>query len=125
MVPSTVVMPREGSFALASFGRVRKVQEPTFAVAAGRKSFALKRILERFWSFLLGIADTQLKVASSPSPSSMLYHPSSILYLRPLILHLLSRNAFPITTRSDNPIAAAQRMGLMNPNAASGMPTAL
>jgi len=46
MVPSTVVMPREGSFALASFGRVRKVQEPTFAVAAGRKSFALKRILE-------------------------------------------------------------------------------
>ena len=46
MVPSTVVMPREGSFALAFFGRVRKVQEPTFAVAAGRKSFALKRILE-------------------------------------------------------------------------------
>src|SRR5262245_37033033 len=46
MAPSTVVMPREGSFALASFGRVRKVQEPTFAVAAGRKSFALKRILE-------------------------------------------------------------------------------
>src|SRR6266571_4460806 len=46
MVPSTVVMPREGSFALASFGRVRKVQEPNFAVAAGRKSFALKRILE-------------------------------------------------------------------------------
>jgi len=46
MVPSTVVMPREGSFALEFFGRVRKVQEPTFAVAAGRKSFALKRILE-------------------------------------------------------------------------------
>ena len=46
MVPSTVVMPREGSFALASFGRVRKVQESTFAVPAGRKSFALKRILE-------------------------------------------------------------------------------
>jgi hypothetical protein len=47
MVPSTVVMPREGSFALASFGTIRKVQEPTFAVA-GRKSFALKRILEAF-----------------------------------------------------------------------------
>src|SRR5438445_8736730 len=45
MVPSTVIMPREESFALASFGRVRKVQEPAFAVAAGRKSFALKRIL--------------------------------------------------------------------------------
>ena len=49
MVLSTVVMLREGSFALASFGRVRKVQEPTFAVAAGRKSFALKRTLEAVW----------------------------------------------------------------------------
>jgi hypothetical protein len=39
-------MPRDGSFALASFGRVRKVQEPAFAVAVGRKSFARKRILE-------------------------------------------------------------------------------
>jgi hypothetical protein len=58
MVPSTVVMPREGSFALAFFGRVRKVQEPTFAVAAGRKSFALKRILEAVLViFLLGITD--------------------------------------------------------------------
>jgi hypothetical protein len=39
-------MPREGSFALAFLGRVRKVQEPTFVVAAGRNSFAVKRILE-------------------------------------------------------------------------------
>ncbi len=39
-------MPRDGSFALAFFGRVRKVQEPAFAVAAGRNSFARKRILE-------------------------------------------------------------------------------
>jgi hypothetical protein len=46
IVPSTVVLPREGSFALAFFGRVRKVQESTFAVASGRKSFAVKRILE-------------------------------------------------------------------------------
>ena len=53
MVPSTVVMPREGSFALAFFGRVRKVQEPTFAVAAGRKSFALKRILEAVLVFFV------------------------------------------------------------------------
>jgi hypothetical protein len=43
MVPSTVVMPRVGSFALAFFGRIRKVQEPPLAVTAGRKSFALKR----------------------------------------------------------------------------------
>jgi hypothetical protein len=36
-------MPREGSFELAFLGRARKVQET--AVAAGRQSFALKRIL--------------------------------------------------------------------------------
>src|SRR5262249_2947650 len=46
IVPSTIVIPREGSFALASFGRLRNVQEPAFAVAAGRKSLALNRILE-------------------------------------------------------------------------------
>jgi hypothetical protein len=39
-------MPREGSFALALFGRVRNVQETAFPVAAGRKSLALNRILE-------------------------------------------------------------------------------
>jgi hypothetical protein len=39
-------MPREGSFALAGFGRVRKVQEPAFEVASGRRSFAVNRILE-------------------------------------------------------------------------------
>src|SRR5438105_13321342 len=46
MVPSTVVMPREGRFALASLGRLRKVQERTFAVAADRQSFALILIFE-------------------------------------------------------------------------------
>ena len=40
-MPSTVVMPREGSFALAPFGRVRKFQVPFFAAAFGCKSFAL------------------------------------------------------------------------------------
>jgi hypothetical protein len=39
-------MPREGSFALTPFGRERKVHGLTLEVAAGRKSFALKRILE-------------------------------------------------------------------------------
>src|SRR5438309_4345356 len=39
-------MLREGSFALASFGRVRKVHETAFTVAFGRKSVALKRILD-------------------------------------------------------------------------------
>jgi hypothetical protein len=37
----------------------------------------------------------------------------------------LKRNAFPITIRSEKPIAAAQRIGLMNPSAASGTPMAL
>jgi hypothetical protein len=39
-------MLRVGSFALARFGRTRKLQEPPFAGAAGRKSFASQRILE-------------------------------------------------------------------------------
>ena len=45
-MPSTEVMLREGSFALASFGRIRKVHERAFAVAFGRKSVAQKRILD-------------------------------------------------------------------------------
>ena len=57
MVPSIAVIPREGSFALAFFGRMRKVQEPAFALSAGRKSFALKRILEAGFVTLLGITD--------------------------------------------------------------------
>jgi hypothetical protein len=39
-------MPRAGSLALAALGRVRKVQEAVFIGAAGRRSFAVKRILE-------------------------------------------------------------------------------
>jgi hypothetical protein len=46
IVPSTVVIPRDGSFALASFGKVIKVHEPPFSVAAGRRSTAVKWILE-------------------------------------------------------------------------------
>ena len=45
MVPSTVAMPRDGSFALALFGKIRKVQESAFSAAAGRSSLALKRIM--------------------------------------------------------------------------------
>ena len=43
-MPSIAVIPRDGSFALAFFGRMRKLQEPAFALSDGRKSFALKRI---------------------------------------------------------------------------------
>ncbi len=46
MVPSTVVIPRVGSFVLAFFGRIRKVQELPLAAASGRKSLALKRVFE-------------------------------------------------------------------------------
>ena len=52
MVPSTDTMPREGSFALASVGRVRKVQEPACAVAAGWRSFALNRIVDAVLAIL-------------------------------------------------------------------------
>ena len=36
-----------------------------------------------------------------------------------------SRSALPITIKSDTPIAAAQKIGLMKPSAASGTPSAL
>jgi hypothetical protein len=39
-------MPRDGSFALAFFGRTRKLQQRVLALSTGRQSFALKRILE-------------------------------------------------------------------------------
>jgi hypothetical protein len=42
----TVVIPRVGSFALASFGRTRKVHGLPFRGSAGRKSLALKRRFE-------------------------------------------------------------------------------
>jgi hypothetical protein len=47
-------MPRVGSFALAFLGRIRKVQEAPFAVAAGRNSLALKRIFEAV--FVIAVA---------------------------------------------------------------------
>jgi hypothetical protein len=55
-VPSIAVMPRQGSFALAFFGRVRKVQASAFALLVGRKSFALQRILEALLVILPGIS---------------------------------------------------------------------
>ena len=45
IVPSTIVIPR-GSFALALFGRVRRVHDPIFSVALGRNNLALKRIVD-------------------------------------------------------------------------------
>jgi hypothetical protein len=54
-------MPREGSFALASFGRVRKVQEFAFGASAGRKSFALKWILGTKLRFLHNFRLAQYK----------------------------------------------------------------
>jgi hypothetical protein len=52
-MPSTDVILRDGSFALASFGRIRKDHERAFAVAIGRRSFVLKAIVET----ALGTAD--------------------------------------------------------------------
>ena len=55
MVPSIAVTPRDGSFALAFFGRIRKFQESAFSLCTGRKSLALKRI--EGLVTLLGITD--------------------------------------------------------------------
>src|SRR5271154_635666 len=46
IVPSTIVVPRDGSFALALFGRVRKAHDPTLSLASGRNNLALKRIVD-------------------------------------------------------------------------------
>jgi hypothetical protein len=46
MVPSTIVVPRDGSFPPAFFGRVTKANDPTFSVAFGRNNVALKRIVD-------------------------------------------------------------------------------
>ena len=46
MVPSIAFTLRDGSLVLAAFGRMRNVQSSPFLLSAGRKSFALKRILE-------------------------------------------------------------------------------
>ena len=45
MVPSIVIMPREGSFAVATFGSSRKLQELSLSLSAGRRSLALNLIL--------------------------------------------------------------------------------
>ena len=45
-----------GEFALAFFGRIKKVQELAFSLSAGRKSFALKQI-EEVLVTLPGITD--------------------------------------------------------------------
>ena|ERR1017187_5928989 len=45
IVPSTIVIPRDGSFALAFLGRVRRVRDPIFSVALGRNKLARKRIV--------------------------------------------------------------------------------
>ena len=39
MVPSIAVMPRDGSFALAFFGRMRKVQESAFSLSRRPEEF--------------------------------------------------------------------------------------
>ena len=45
-VPSTIVIRRDGSFALAFSGSVRSVGDPVFSVALGRNSLALNLIVD-------------------------------------------------------------------------------
>jgi hypothetical protein len=46
IVPSTIVLPRDGSFPPASFGRVKKASDPARSVALARNNLALKRIVD-------------------------------------------------------------------------------
>src|SRR5207247_3176058 len=46
IVPSTIAIPRDGSFGLAFLGRVRRVHDPIFSVALGRNNLPLKRIVD-------------------------------------------------------------------------------
>src|SRR5436309_15640762 len=70
MAPSIAVMPREGSLALAFFGRTRKVRESAFAPSAGRKSFALKRIVVLVICFVSLIDAEQATVGSRTASAS-------------------------------------------------------
>jgi hypothetical protein len=45
IAPSSVVLPRDGSFALAFLGRVR-VHDAVLSVALGRDNLALKQIVD-------------------------------------------------------------------------------
>ena len=94
----------EGSFALAFFGRVRNIQESPFALSAGRKSFALKRIVEADLAICLGITNSlpakqQLMVVL---PISCVQQPSLVL----------NRQLLPAALRSGvarlSPVAAPQ-----------------
>jgi len=46
MVPSAIVIRREGSFALAFLGRVRRVHDPVFSAALGQNNLPLNRIVD-------------------------------------------------------------------------------
>jgi hypothetical protein len=62
-------MLREGSFALASFGKFRNVHETAFPVAFGRKSVAVKRIFTT--DLAAGFLDVLIIVIS---PSRKIIH---------------------------------------------------
>src|SRR5205823_6723550 len=76
MVPSTAVMPREGSFALAFFGRLRKVQASALSISAGRKSFALKRILEAV--LVTGMTNGKEQIVGRSAGRRIVYHSVSV-----------------------------------------------
>ena len=99
MVPSTVVMLREGSFALAFFGTARKVHEPAFAVA-GRESFALKRILEVVfvifaWYHIRGSASA----SRADPPTSCLRNPMRMAAHHPHRIRI--RELMPLSNRNN------------------------
>jgi len=63
ITPSTIVMPRDGSFALAFLGRVSRVHDPIFSVAVGRNNVALKRIVDLVSCRLAGFIYCYIRAA--------------------------------------------------------------
>src|SRR5487761_211335 len=65
MVPSTIVMPRDGSFALALFGSLRRVHEPIL------NSLASKRIVDLFPCSLSDSGIAAISASTFFSPCTM------------------------------------------------------
>src|SRR6266404_6714578 len=99
-------MLREGSFALASFGRVRKVHETAFAVAFGRKSVALKRILDAAFELpslpgeatFADLRDVLLAIAFTPIDRPAFMRPALLQPGSPPTTHQLPTESRPPKT---------------------------
>jgi hypothetical protein len=83
-------MLREGSFTLASLGRVRKVHETAFAVAFGRESVALKRIFAAAFESPSSRGEATFANLMDVLPSIVFTPIDRITFLRPALLQPVS-----------------------------------